>query len=132
VLPETTVKELAEEVARKLDSPVVRVVGAPEMKITQVALSPGAAGAARETHALERGDVEVLLVGETREWETVEYAADAATEGRRKALIVIGHIPSEQPGMEECARWLQGFVKGVPIEFVAAKQPFWTVRGGAQ
>lgn len=132
VLPETTVKELAEEVARKLDSPVVRVVGAPEMKITQVALSPGAAGAARETHALERGDVEVLLVGETREWETVEYAADAATEGRRKALIVIGHIPSEQPGMEECAHWLQGFVKDVPVEFVAAKQPFWTVRGSAQ
>jgi len=29
-------------------------------------------------------NVEVLLVGETREWETVEYAADAASEGRKK------------------------------------------------
>lgn len=132
VLPETTVQQLAEEVAHKLGSPVVRVVGAPDMKVTKIALSPGAAGFERETHALERDDVEVLLVGETREWETVEYAADAATEGRKKALIVIGHIPSEQAGMEECTRWLKGFVKDVPVEFVAAKQPFWTIRGGAQ
>jgi putative NIF3 family GTP cyclohydrolase 1 type 2 len=132
VLPETTVKQLAEEVAQKLGSPVVRVVGVPDMKFTKVALSPGAAGFERETHALERDDVQVLLVGETREWETVEYAADAVTEGRQKALIVIGHIPSEQPGMEECARWLRGFVKDVPVEFVAAKQPFWTVAGGSR
>ena len=69
----------------------------------------------------------MLLVGETREWETVEYAADAVTQGRNKALIVIGHVPSEQGGMEECTRWLKEFVKEVPVEFVATKEPFWTV-----
>ena len=127
VLPETTLKQLAEELARKLESPVVRVVGDPEMKLTKVGFSPGAAGFQRETHALERDDVQALLVGETREWETVEYAADAVTQGRNKALIVIGHVPSEQAGMEECTRWLKGFVKQVPVEFVAAKEPFWTV-----
>lgn len=125
VLPETTLKSLAQEVAKKLDSPVVRVVGNPEMKVTKIGFSPGAAGFVRETHALERDDVQVLLVGETREWETVEYAADAVTEGHNKALIVIGHVPSEQAGMEECTRWLDGFIRSVPIEFVPAKQPFW-------
>ena len=120
VIPETTLAELAEQVARKLDSPVVRVVGDRDMKVSKVGLSPGAAGSEREIHALEQDDVQVLLVGETREWETVEYAADAVSEGRKKALIVIGHIPSEQPGMEECARWLKGFVKGVPVEFVGS------------
>ncbi len=128
VMPETTVKQLAEQVAQKLDSPVVRVVGDPAMKVTHVVLSPGAAGFVPESHALEDDDVQVLLVGETREWETVEYAADAVTQGKKKALIVIGHIPSEQAGMEECTRWLKGFVKDVPVEFVPAKQPFWAVR----
>ncbi|PYX74740.1 MAG: hypothetical protein DMG78_06140 [Acidobacteria bacterium] len=127
VIPETTVKELAKQVSQKLGSSVVRVVGDPAMKITKVGFSPGAAGSEREIRALEQDDVQVLMVGETREWETVEYAADAVSEGRKKALIVIGHIPSEQPGMEECARWLKGFVKDVPMEFVPAKQPFWTV-----
>lgn len=127
VMPETTVKNLAEQVAKKLGSPVVRYVGKPEMKVTKVALSPGSEGFESETHRLERDDVEVLLVGETVEWETVEYVDDAMTEGERKALIVIGHIPSEQAGMEECTRWLQGFVRGVPVEFVPAKQPFSAV-----
>ncbi|HEV3512557.1 MAG TPA: Nif3-like dinuclear metal center hexameric protein [Candidatus Sulfotelmatobacter sp.] len=130
VMPETTLKQLAQEVARKLDSSVVRVVGDPQMKVTKVGFSPGAAGFQRETHALERNDVQVLMVGETREWETVEYAADALTERRDKALIVIGHIPSEQPGMEECTRWLKEFVKGLPIEFVPAQQPFWLALQG--
>lgn len=126
-MPERTLEELAAELAKKLYSPVVRVVGEPGMKVTRIAFSPGSAGFVRETHALELERVEVLLVGETREWETVEYAADAVSEGRKKAMIVIGHVPSEQAGMEECARWLKTFVKNVPIEFVPAKQPFWTV-----
>jgi putative NIF3 family GTP cyclohydrolase 1 type 2 len=126
-MPERTLEVLAAEVAKKLGSPVLRVVGEPGMKVTRIAFSPGSAGFVRETHALEMDNVEVLLVGETREWETVEYAADAVSEGKKKALIVIGHIPSEQAGMEECARWLKTFVKGVPIEFVATKQPFWTL-----
>ena len=125
VIPETTVKQLARQVKEKLGSSVVRVVGDPHMKITKVGFSPGAAGSEREIRALEQDDVQVLMVGETREWETVEYASDAVTEGRKKALIVIGHIPSEQPGMEECTRWLKGFVKDVTVEFVPAKQPFW-------
>jgi putative NIF3 family GTP cyclohydrolase 1 type 2 len=124
-LPETTVGKLASEVAKRLDSPSLRVVGNPEMRVTKIALSPGAAGFVRETQALEQDNVEVLFVGETREWETVEYAADAVTEGKRKALIIIGHIPSEQAGMEECVRWLKTFLPNVPIEFVPAKQPFW-------
>lgn len=127
VLPQTSLRQLAQEVADRLQSPVVRVVGDPEMTVTKVGLSPGAAGFEAETHALERDDVQVLLAGETREWETVEYTADAVTQHRKKALVIIGHIPSEQPGMEECTRWLKGFVRDVPIEFVPAKQPFWTV-----
>ncbi len=126
-MPEITLETLSADVAKKLGSPVLRVVGRPEMKVTRIAFSPGSAGFVRETHALEMENVEVLLVGETREWETVEYAADAVTEGKKKALIVIGHVPSEQAGMEECARWLKEFVKDVPVEFVTTKQPFWTL-----
>jgi hypothetical protein len=41
-------------------------------------------------------------------------------------LIILSHIPSEQAGMEECARWLKTFVTEVPIEFVATADPFWS------
>jgi putative NIF3 family GTP cyclohydrolase 1 type 2 len=108
----------------RLGSHSLRVVGDPSMRLTRVAVLPGAWGFGPESQALERNDVEVLVVGETREWETVEYAADAVAQGRRKALIIVGHIPSEQPGMEECARWLRAFVTEVPVEFVPAADPF--------
>jgi putative NIF3 family GTP cyclohydrolase 1 type 2 len=75
--------------------------------------------------ALQRDDVQVLVIGEARERETVEYVDYAVAAGQRKALVIIGHIPSEQAGMEECARWLKTFVTEVPVQFVAAADPFW-------
>jgi putative NIF3 family GTP cyclohydrolase 1 type 2 len=117
-IPETTVEKLAEEVSAKLHAAVPRIAGDRQLKVTRVALSPGAAGFNRETTALEMPEVQVLILGETREWETVEYVTDAYAEGRAKALIALGHIPAEQAGMDECARWLKTFIGQVPIEFV--------------
>lgn len=123
-IPETTVGKLADEVQKKFAIAAIRIVGDREMKVTRVALSPGFAGAKREIAALEMPDVQVLLAGETREWETVEYVADAVTQGKHKALIVLSHVPSEQQGMDECVRWLKTFVSQVPVQFVPTPDPF--------
>ncbi len=124
-MPRTTLAELAAAIRARLGIRAMRVVGDSGMEVTRVAMSPGAAGFGRETRTLEMKDVEVLVVGETREWETVEYVADAVTEGKHKALIILGHIPSEQAGMEECTRWLKGFITEVPVNFVPSLEPFW-------
>jgi putative NIF3 family GTP cyclohydrolase 1 type 2 len=125
-IPATTVGELAEFLKTKLAIGNIRVVGKRDMQVSRVALSPGAAGSEREIEALELPGIQVLILGETREWETVEYVADAISEGKQIALIVLSHVPSEQAGMEECTRWLKGFVKEVPVQFVAAPDPFAT------
>lgn len=124
-IPETTMEKLAADLKAKLSTHAMRVVADPQQKVKRVALVPGSSGFARETHALEMPDVDVLVTGEPREWETVEYVADAVTQKKGKALIILGHIPSEQAGMEECARWLKTFVSEVPTEFVPAADPFW-------
>ncbi|MEL6719781.1 MAG: hypothetical protein AAFP82_13790 [Bacteroidota bacterium] len=69
---------------------------------------------------------DVVIVGETREWETVEYARDANEAGFKKALIVMGHADSEEDGMNNCKDWLKGFITEVPIEFIPAGNPFWS------
>jgi len=125
-IPETDLEHLATDLKSRLKIHVVRVVGDPKLKVSKVALVPGSSGFAKETRALEMSGVQVLVTGEAREWETVEYVADAVTEGKPKALIILGHIPSEQAGMEECARWLKTFVGEVPVEFVPAREPFWS------
>jgi putative NIF3 family GTP cyclohydrolase 1 type 2 len=124
-IPETTLDKLAADLQARMELHTMRVVGDPQMKITRVALSPGAAGLQREIGALENPGIQLLITGESREWETVEYAADAVSEKKNKGLIVLGHIPSEQAGMEECTRWLKTFVSEVPVQFVPAAQSFW-------
>ena len=127
-IPETTVEKLAADLQARLSTHAMRVVADPHQKVKRVALVPGASGFARETHALEMPDVDVLLTGEPREWETVEYVADAVTQKKSKGLIILGHIPSEQAGMEECTRWLKTLISEVPVEFVPTTDPFWKTR----
>lgn len=123
-MPEIKVSELAEQMKQRLGIHVLRYIANPEMKITKVALAPGASGPEFHRTLLQRDDVEVLAIGEVPEWETIEYVSDAVSQGKKKALILLGHIPSEQPGMEYCAEWLKTFVSEVPVEFVGTKEPF--------
>jgi putative NIF3 family GTP cyclohydrolase 1 type 2 len=128
VVPETTVGQLASQMKQRLGIGVVRVVGDANLKVTKVGLAPGAGGPVGHRRMLQSDNVEVLAIGEVPEWETIEYVADAASEGRKKALILLGHIPSEQPGMEDCAEWLKGFVTEVRVGFVATKEPYWLAK----
>ena len=125
IIPETTLENLAAQIRTKLGIRTLRVVGNPALKVTKLGFSPGASGFPAHRKMLQSPDVEVLLLGEGTEWETIEYGADAAAQGKPKALILMGHIPSEESGMRECARWLKTFVPEVPIDFVVTPEPFW-------
>ena len=58
--------------------------------------------------------------------DDTEYVLDAAAIGKNKGQIILGHAISEEPGMEDCANWLRGFVTEVPIQFIRAGEPFWS------
>jgi putative NIF3 family GTP cyclohydrolase 1 type 2 len=127
-MPETSLAVLVDSIRHRLGAHAVRAVGDPALRVTTVALVPGAAGFPVHRLAMRDTGTQVLVIGEAREWETVEYLDDAIAAGQHRALIIIGHIPSEQPGMEDATRWIQSFVKEVPVVFVPAKDPFWIPR----
>ena len=54
------------------------------MKLTNVRLAPGAPGSMYHIELLEKENVDVLLAGESPQWETYEYARDAVNQGRKK------------------------------------------------
>ena len=124
-LPATTLGQLAADIRDRLGAPTLRVLGDPKRRVSNVAMAPGFAGFSRHLVGLRRDDVQVLVIGEAHEWETVEYVADAVTAGMDKALIVIGHIPSEQAGMEDFAQWLAPLVRETTVRFVPAVDRFW-------
>jgi putative NIF3 family GTP cyclohydrolase 1 type 2 len=118
-----TLSVLARQMQDKLRIRAMRVVGDPNLRVHTVAGNWGYAGSSRP---FARPDLDVLVIGEAREWELIEYAADTISAGKKKGLIVLGHIPSEQAGMLNCANWLKTFITEVPIELIPAVEPFWT------
>jgi len=90
-----------------------------------VAASWGYGNVTGSMRALSRPEIDVLVIGEAREWEVIEYAQDVIASGKKKGLIILGHVVSEEEGMRYCAGWLKGFISEVPVEFVRAGEPFW-------
>lgn len=123
--PNIPLAKLAKELQTKLKIRTMRVVGDPNLPIKRAMASWGNCSLMPGVPFLSRPEVDVLIIGETHEWELVEYAQDMISSGQKKALIVLGHVVSEQAGMKFCAEWLKEFVKEVPIEFIAAAEPFW-------
>jgi putative NIF3 family GTP cyclohydrolase 1 type 2 len=123
--PGTPLVDWVREIEKRLQIRTMRVVGPPDMPVKRVVASWGYYTFTPGTVPLARPDVDVLIVGETREWETVEYAQDLIASGKKKALVILGHVVSEQSGMKYCADWLKSFIAEVPIGFVPATEPFW-------
>lgn len=120
--------DFARDMQSRLGIRVMRVVGDPALRVRRVATSWGYASLNPGVALIAPDDVDVLVVGETREWELVEYVQDAIASGKSKALVILGHVVSEQAGMKYCAEWLRRFITEVPVEFVAAPEPYWDPR----
>jgi putative NIF3 family GTP cyclohydrolase 1 type 2 len=130
-IPQVTLAELAKLLQSKLHIQTLRVEGDPNLSISHVALLPGSSGLEKQVLALRQPAVEVLIAGEASEWETVEYVRDAVAQGRPKALILLGHQVSEEPGMERCAKELRELLPGIRVDHIAAGQPLWNPEHGA-
>ncbi len=122
--PATTLGALAADIQRRMSVRVLRVVGDPKAKVSSAAVGMG-----YNIPRISPG-VDVVIGGENPEasgtFDDTEYVLDAATLGMNKGQIILGHAISEEPGMEDCANWLRGFVSEVPIQFMRAGEPFWS------
>ena len=125
---EQTVEAFAKKLQEKLEGSQLRIVGDPKMRFTNVALSVGASGSQSHLSLLNNKSTELLVVGESQEWETYQYVLDASMLGMKKAAIFTGHIPSEEAGMEYCAKWMKTFIKSVPIIYVKNGSSYWSVQ----
>ena len=122
-IPETTLGEFAAQVKRLTGSRAFRCAGDPKARVSKILLGPGYATPRMTAEA------DVVIGGEQQEadgaFDNVEYVRDAASLGMAKGVIMLGHVVSEQPGMEDYAKWMRTFIHDIPIQFVPAEEPFW-------
>ncbi|SDU02929.1 Putative GTP cyclohydrolase 1 type 2, NIF3 family [Verrucomicrobium sp. GAS474] len=127
-IPPRSLRALAATCRQILRCGPIRVAGELEMLCRRVALLPGAWGGRKQIAFLRRDDVDVVLCGESPEWETCEYVRDAPAAERAKGLIVLGHANSEEPGMERTVEWMRALLPAsLPVFHLPAGDPFRTV-----
>lgn len=122
-IPQTTLGELAAQVKKSSGARALRCVGDPKAKVSTILVGPG--------YATPRitPEVDVVIGGEQQEadggFDNIEYVLDAVSLGMSKGVIMLGHVISEQAGMEDFGDWLKTFLHDIRIQFVPAEEPFW-------
>ncbi|MBN3521648.1 Nif3-like dinuclear metal center hexameric protein [Algoriphagus lutimaris] len=114
-LPETTLGNLISHIKEKMGVPALRYVGDLNHSASKILLLPGAIGGRRQIELLMQEKPDVLICGESPEWETPEYVRNANEMGEELGLIIIGHSASEEGGSEFMKNWLEEHVPGVPV-----------------
>lgn len=125
-LPPTTLLALAKDFQTKLGDRTMRVIGDPHLPVRRVCESWGNCSEFPGVDFLN-SDADVLVIGETQDWNLIEYAQDLVSSGQKKALILLGHVRSEMFGMKYCAEWLKTFVPEVPVKFISTIEPYWNL-----
>jgi putative NIF3 family GTP cyclohydrolase 1 type 2 len=123
-IPAASAQETVAQIRAKLNlRGGLRAVGDRNATVRRVLLYPGSmTPAIMWQHYTE---VEMFVVGEVREWENTHYAADLFTAGQKRALVTVGRVVSEEPGMRACANWLKTVVKEIPATWIGAGDPYW-------
>ena len=114
-IPETTLGKLISHIKTKMNVPALRYVGDLSQKASKVLLLPGAIGGRRQIDLLMQEKPDVLICGESPEWETPEYVRNANEMGEKLGLIVIGHSASEEGGSEFMEKWLKQNTPDIPV-----------------
>jgi putative NIF3 family GTP cyclohydrolase 1 type 2 len=108
----------------RLGIPSVRVIGNLKQECKTVYMAFGYMDSRMQIAAIQQYKPDLILSGETREWETVERVRDGQLMGQKTSLLVLSHSVSEEAGMEYAAKWLQPKVPGVKITHIASTNPF--------
>lgn len=123
-LPAASFKSIIELVKSKLGIPHVKVIGDMSQSCRRIVLAPGAAGGTRQIEALQKEKPDVMICGELNEWETSEYIRDLRYMGLKTSLIVLGHIVSEEPGLEWLVKWLQPQIPAIKVTHIPSNDAF--------
>ena len=122
---ETTLSALAAHLRERLQiRGGLRTVGPATMRVRSALLLPGTTDVPGVMARVK--DADVVVAGEPREWEVVPYMLDGREAGANKALLSIGRVVSEEPGMKACAEWLKTILPEVPVEAIPVGDPYWS------
>ena len=124
-LPQSmTLKSIVDLTKKKLGISTVRVVGDLKQPCKTIYMAFGYMDPKMQIPIIQQMKPDLILSGETREWETVERVRDGLAIGQKTSLLVLSHSVSEEAGMEYAAQWLKPMVPAVKVTHIPSNNPF--------
>ncbi len=119
VLPQTTPRAIAEAMKEALHLNAVRVIGNLDGPVSRVGMVGHIIGEERTvTQRIREENIDVAIALEALDWTANSYIRDAGQLGMNKALILGGHMNTEELGMKWAVTWLRDLVPELPISFI--------------
>lgn len=118
MIPKTNLRNLINHIKSQLGVPAMRYVGDLSQTCAKVLLLPGAVGGRTQITRIMEYQPDVLVCGESNEWETPEYVRAANEIGINLSMIEIGHSASEEGGAEFVKNWLNQHMPGLPVHHI--------------
>ncbi|GAA4419931.1 hypothetical protein GCM10023187_54760 [Nibrella viscosa] len=119
-----SLKSIVALTKKKLGISTVRMVGDLNQSCRTVYLAFGYMDSKRQIAAIQQYKPDLILSGETREWETVERVRDGLQMGQKTSLLILSHAVSEEAGMAYAATWLQPKMPAIKVTHIASTNPF--------
>jgi putative NIF3 family GTP cyclohydrolase 1 type 2 len=132
-VPRTTLAVVAQTVADKLKAYSSRVVGDSAAGVTRIAVLAGETDP-REALAELLADPKIdgIITGGGGVVDEVDgaisYFQDMIASGRRIAMLALGYGPSQDPGVEQMAKWVRTVLPDSDVAWWPVGDPSWIPR----
>lgn len=123
-IPETSFENIIQLSKTSLNIEHLKIVGNTSQPCKRIVIMPGAAGGVEQITSIQKNQPDLLIVGEINEWETSEYTRDLQLMGGKTSLLVLGHIVSEEPGMQWMLEWLNGQFPAIKTTHIPSRDAF--------
>jgi len=129
-IPTDELIRVAEHAKKSVGSKSTRLLGERSAKVTKVAVHPGVLTIPAATRIGKTPGLDVILTGETCEWEAFTYTEDWISSGHGKGFIMLGLAATSDTAAREVAAWVHRAVPSTKVEFLASGDPFNPVFAG--
>lgn len=129
-IPTEDLIRVAEHAKKSMGSKSTRLLGERSAKVTKVAVHPGFLTLPAVTRIGQTLGLDVILTGETCEWEAFTYAEDWIYSGHGKGLIMTGLASTSDTAAREVTAWVHQVIPSAKVEFLAVGDPFTPMYAG--
>jgi putative NIF3 family GTP cyclohydrolase 1 type 2 len=129
-VPQQDLLQVAKTAKSRLGGKSARMVGQPNAKVSKIAVHPSYLTIAAATKIGQVPGLDLIVTGESCEWEAFVYAEDWISAGHGRGFLMLGLAVVSDAAASEVAEWVRKTVPSTKVNSIKAGDPFTPVNAG--